>query len=149
MSLAAVPSSNTHPVTDFLEAFNRLDTDNLHRLEAMYTDDVVFTDPFHTVVGRDALRDYLGSLYKRLEACEFTYESVITQGDASNVTWVMRYRHPRINAGREITVHGCSHLKLRDSRVCMHRDYFDAGEMIYQHLPIVGSLIRFVHARMS
>jgi hypothetical protein len=28
--------------------------------------------------------------------------------------------------------------------VCYHRDYFDAGEMLYENLPVVGRVIRWI-----
>ena len=33
---------------------------------------------------------------------------------------------------------GCSVVDMRDDRIVRQRDYYDAGEMIYEHLPILG-----------
>lgn len=56
----------------------------------------------------------------------------------------MHLRHKRIKRGREIMVDGISHLRVRDGKVCFHRDYFDAGQLLYENLPLVGRIIRFI-----
>jgi hypothetical protein len=33
--------------------------------------------------------------------------------------------------------------------VVRHRDYFDAGALLYQHVPVVGSMIRWLHRRIA
>ena len=52
----------------------------------------------------------------------------------------MSYRHPRLAGGGLIRVDGCSHLLWWD-KVYRHRDYFDAGNLLYEHLPLLGAAI--------
>jgi hypothetical protein len=45
----------------------------------------------------------------------------------------------------EQTVRGGSHLKLAaDGRISLHRDYWDVAEELYEKLPVVGSLMRWL-----
>ena len=39
---------------------------------------------------------------------------------------------------------GISRLTIAEGRVLHHRDYFDAGELLYENLPLLGSAIRLV-----
>jgi hypothetical protein len=43
---------------------------------------------------------------------------------------------------------GVSHMKVRD-RIYEERDYFDLGEAVYDHVPVVGWLTRFVRSRIE
>jgi hypothetical protein len=54
----------------------------------------------------------------------------------------MYLRHKRINGRREIQVEGISHLYIDCGKVNYHRDYFDAGQMLYENLPLLGGIIR-------
>ena len=43
---------------------------------------------------------------------------------------------------------GCSHLLWHD-KVYRHRDYFDAGALLYEHLPVLGRVIAWLKRRMG
>jgi hypothetical protein len=63
--------------------------------------------------------------------------------------WTMSYRHPRLKQGEPILVHGCSHLLWTDNKVFQHRDFFDAGALLYEHLPVMGRMIRWLKGRLA
>ena len=69
-------------------------------------------------------------------------------GGEGYLRWVMSYRHPRLAGGKVIRVSGCSHLLWRD-KVYRHRDYFDAGALLYEHLPVLGRVIAWLKRRMG
>ena len=133
----------------FAQRFAQLDKDNLQRLGELYTDDVRFTDPLHEVQGLGQLRGYFAELYANVSELRFDFHGFdqIAEGEGY-LRWVMSYRHPRLAGGRLIRVDGCSHLRWRDKVYC-HRDYFDAGAMLYEHLPILGRAIAWLKRRMG
>lgn len=136
----------------FCAFFNKLDKSYTKNLYRVYTDDVVFTDPVHRVEGRAALEAYFASLYARIIDCRFDFHERQRQGNNAFVTWLMTLRHPRLAGGRPIRVEGCSHLTFATAdpaRVCRHRDYFDAGAMLYEHLPLLGPGVRWVKRRLA
>ncbi len=59
----------------------------------------------------------------------------------------MLLKHPRLNGGALVTVPGSTHLRFRD-KVVYHRDYFDAGAMLYEQLPLIGMVIRIIKGRI-
>ena len=59
----------------------------------------------------------------------------------------MQLNHPRLNAGAAVTVPGSTLIRFRD-KVFYHRDYFDAGAMVYEQLPLIGMLIRAIKGRV-
>jgi len=133
----------------FKQGFSALSAANLETLEDLYTDDVEFEDAFHKIAGCAALRRYFASLYASLSEIGFEFEESLCDGNIATLSWRMRYRHPRVKRGRTIIVSGCSLLWFRDGLVYKHRDYFDAGELLYEQLPVVGSLVKWIKAQFG
>jgi hypothetical protein len=47
-------------------------------------------------------------------------------------------------------IHGVTHLCFdTDGLVCLHRDYWDPAEELYERLPIIGSLMRWLKKRLA
>ena len=133
----------------FARQFAELNKDNLQRLSDLYSEDIHFTDPLHEVQGLKQLRNYFSELYANVSELRFDFHGFDQIADGEGyLRWVMSYRHPRLASGQLIRVSGCSHLLWRD-KVYRHRDYFDAGALLYEHLPILGRVIAWLKRRMG
>lgn len=128
----------------FCRLFNQLDKGNLSQLPVVYGEDIQFQDPFGKVAGLDALTEYMAGAYRNVLHCQFRFGDPVIQQRWCSIPWVMELRHKRINHGRSVFVDGISHLEIRDGKVRFHRDYFDAGQLLYENLPVVGSAIRWL-----
>ena len=136
------------PVVErFKQIYGGLTIRSLGLLDELYSDDVEFQDPFHRIAGLLALRRYMAALYAQVEACSFRFEDDVRQGNCAVLTWTMQLNHPRLNAGAVVTVPGSTLIRFRD-KVFYHRDYFDAGAMVYEQLPLIGMLIRTIKGRV-
>lgn len=128
----------------FCGLYNKLDKGHLHELAAVYAEDIEFQDPFGQVIGLDALTQYMAGAYQNVMHCQFRFGEPVMQHPRCCIPWVMELRHKRIQRGNPVYVEGMSHLLVQNGKVRFHRDYFDAGELLYEHLPLVGSAIRWV-----
>lgn len=128
----------------FCALFNELDKGNLNKLPEVYAEDIRFQDPFGDVSGLNELTHYFAGAYGNVIRCGFRFGAPVMQGGWCTIPWVMELQHKRIKGGRAVAVEGISHLEIRDGRVCYHRDYFDAGQLLYENLPVVGGVIRWV-----
>ncbi|MGM0767587.1 MAG: nuclear transport factor 2 family protein [Pseudomonadota bacterium] len=137
---SAVPAT----LDRFRELFNGLDAGNLHKLASVYSENVHFEDPLSSVTGLDQLTHYFAGAYANVVSCHFEFGEPVVNGENVGITWVMHLRHKRIRRGREIQVDGMSRLVIRDGKVTRHRDYFDAGQLLYENLPVLGRIIRWV-----
>ncbi len=134
-------------VTRIVQAFEELNPANLHRLGEIYTADACFKDPFNEVQGVPAIRAVFEHMYATLDAPRFVIRDVVAQGDQCFLTWDFVFRMRRFNRDEQ-TVRGGSHLKLAaDGRISLHRDYWDVAEELYEKLPVVGSLMRWLKRR--
>lgn len=133
----------------FAEEFARLDAHNLHRLGQLYSTDVQFSDPLHHIQGLAALEQYFTELYSNVSDLSFRFHAIDTLREgAGYLRWTLQFRHPRLRRGKLIEVDGCSHLLWRD-KVYQHHDYFDAGALLYEHLPLLGQSIGWLKRRLA
>lgn len=128
----------------FQELFNQLDKGNLNKLQEVYGEDIEFQDPFSHVSGLDDLTEYFAGAYGNVIKCQFRFSEPVVQKSWCTIPWVMELQHKRIRSGRKVFVEGISHLEIRDGRVRYHRDYFDAGQLLYENLPLVGGVVRWI-----
>ena len=128
-------------VIDFFEA---LQPQDLQRLRAIYTDDAFFKDPFNEVRSREAIEHIFRHMFDTLDEPRFVVTQAIAQGDQAFLTWdfLLRLR------GAPQVIRGATHLRFAsDGRVEMHRDYWDAAEELYEKLPLIGALMRWLRRR--
>ena len=64
--------------------------------------------------------------------------------------WTMTFSHPRLRGGAPVTVEGATRLAFdEEGKVCLHRDYFDLGAMLYEQLPLLGAVVRTLKGRLG
>jgi hypothetical protein len=135
-----------HPVYLFRELFTKLHPDQEMALERVYAADIVFEDPLHRVEGLAQLQRYFARLNANLASCRFEFaEGLVGQGSAI-LPWTLHLslrQRPR----RLITVPGASWIRF-ERKVHSQRDYFDAGALIYEQVPVLGPLIRWIKSKV-
>ena len=131
------------------QAWSDFDSAALEQLEPMYSPDVVFIEPAGKIVGREALFEHFRGSLRDLIECHFQFDPTmefIAEGKAY-LAWSMTFRHSRLRGGDQITVNGIS-LLLFDHRINFHRDWFDLGAAVYEHIPVLGAAVRFAKNKM-
>ena len=74
----------------------------------------------------------------------------MVEGRQAFLTWDFRFRFRRFDSNTLQTVRGATHLVLNDlGQVNLHRDYWDAAEELYEKLPVVGGLMRWLKRRSN
>jgi len=146
---ADVPAVEGHGLVErFKQVYLELRHDTLDLLDGIYADDVVFEDPLHRVEGLAQLKSYFARMYAGVESIDFDYGEVLAGDAQAMLTWTMRMRHRRLRAGEELALPGATHIRFGESRVHYHRDYFDAGALLYERIPLLGGVVRAVRRRV-
>lgn len=136
-------------VHEIVTLFERLAPADLPRLAEIYAPDARFKDPFNDVQGVAAITRIFEHMFKALEAPRFVIRDTLVQGDQCFLSWDFAFRLRRYG-GAEQVIRGASHLQLaRDGRIAVHRDYWDAAEELYEKLPVVGALMRWLKRRVN
>jgi len=121
----------------------------LSQLPEIYTQDCIFRDPVQEVIGLDNLTRYFERMSASLNYCRFVFHSRIQQEDLAFLGWTMRYSHPRLKKGADLMLIGVTELRFTDGKVQSHYDHYDLGAMLYEHLPVMGSLIKLVKSKVA
>lgn len=128
--------------------FETLSPESVQRIGEFYTDDAYFKDPFNEVRGISAIERIFGHMYGQLHEPRFIITGWVVQGEQACLTWDFRFRFRRFSPAQEQTICGASHLLLAsDGRIRSHRDYWDAAEELYEKLPVLGGLMRWLKRR--
>ena len=136
-------------VRKIVTLFERLAPADLPRLPEIYTPDARFKDPFNDVRGVAAVTRIFEHMFKSLQGPRFVIRDVIVQGDQCFLSWDFVFRMKRFS-GAEQVIRGASHLQLAaDGRIAVHRDYWDVAEELYEKLPAVGALMRWLKRRVN
>ncbi len=135
---------------DFINVYTQLGKNNLSTLGEVYSVDIYFCDPAHQLSGLEALMTYFDALYENVEEVTFTFSNQIEEGFQAALTWEMSVRHPRLHKGQNFSVEGISLLRFNsEGLVCYHRDYFDLGALLYERIPLLGSVITKIKERLA
>lgn len=129
--------------------YEDLSYDNLALLKDIYSQDVTFIDPVTEHKGLGPVKQYFERLLDNTEQCKCVISRICSDQHVHMVQWQMTYRHPRLKKGGDVVVNGVSELHIVDDKIAYHRDYYDMGEMIYEHLPLLGWAVRHVKQRMA
>lgn len=140
------PDARVHRIIAFYE---RLSATDLTRLAEFYTDDASFKDPFNEVRGVPAIAAIFRHMFDSLDGPRFVVHEAMLEGRQCFLSWDFVFRL-RSAGAQTITVRGGSHLRFApDGRVEMHRDYWDAAEELYEKLPVLGALMRWLKRRVN
>ena len=132
----------------FTEYYAMLDTQPPSALAALYHANAVLIDPFGQHRGLSAIQGYFSHLLANVARCRFDIDTPVCNAQRFAVAWTMHWSHPRIAGGETLALPGCSVVDIAGEQVLHQRDYYDAGEMIYEHLPLLGWAVRGVKRRV-
>lgn len=149
--LAAGSPAEAEALERFARFFSDFSPGRIERLlPETYAEDVVFDDTLKTVRGRDALAHYLGESAAAVEACEVGILDRSSNGEGDYyLRWRMMIRFRRFRRGQDTHSIGMSHLRFNgEGRVVYHQDYWNAADGLFEHIPVIGHLIRAVKRRV-
>ena len=130
--------------------FETLTPDALEGIGFVYAPQARFKDPFNEVQGLTAIAGVYRHMFASLQQPRFEVTGRVLQGRECFLTWNFHFRFQGIQPGVWQTVRGCSHLVLDEhGRIAVHRDYWDVAEEMYEKIPGLGALMRWLknHAR--
>ena len=129
--------------------FESLTPASLAQLGELYTEDAFFKDPFNEVRWPPAIRLIFEHMFASLDEPRFMVTEAVVDGDRAFLAWEFVFRMRRFDRAPQ-RIRGGSHLHFApDGRVCMHRDYWDAAEELYEKLPVLGTLMRWLKRRAA
>ena len=149
------PYKHLPDVVDALvEVFEQLQPADLSTFGNWYAPDARFKDPFKEVQGVAAIEAIFAHMFETLHEPRFVVTERIVQGQQCFLVWDFVFRFKTRDSQTLQCIRGGSHLQFVQSidgawRISLHRDYWDAAEELYEKLPLVGSLMRWLKKRVN
>ena len=130
--------------------FETLTKTSVADLPLIYAPEARFKDPFNEVKGCAAIAAIFEHMFVALEAPRFVVIERISQGQQCFLTWEFRFKFKKYQQTTEQVILGASHIVFNEQGlVSLHRDYWDAAEELYEKLPIVGGVMRWLKRRAN
>jgi SnoaL-like domain len=140
--------THSNDIEQLIRFFEQIKPADLAHLGEYYAPDARFKDPFNEVQGITAICAVFEHMFENLQEPRFVITECVQQGSRCFLTWDFVFRFQRFRPEVVQTIHGVTYLAF-DQRglVSLHRDYWDAAEELYEKLPWVGGLMRWLKRR--
>ena len=137
----------THNLATFFET---LTPQSVSQLPTLYDAQATFKDPFNEVQGLPEIERIFRHMYVALDRPHFVITAQLVDGAQAFLTWEFRFHFKRFDTSTLQVVRGGSHVVFNEAGlVTLHRDYWDAAEELYEKLPVVGSVMRWLKKRAN
>lgn len=118
----------------------------------LYADDVVFIDPVTRHYGIQGVIHYFMNLLGNVESCTFTLHDTLTVAPNPNeFSWTVNWTMTLTLKGKSTTttLDGVTLLKSDGEKITYHRDFYDIGQMVYEHIPVLSWVIKKIKRRLA
>ncbi len=137
-------------IAQLIDFYHLLTPEAVARMGDFYTHDAYFKDPFNEVNSLDEIQRIFNHMFVALNDVKFNVSEIIAQDAGVMLIWDFTFRIKRYKPDILQRIRGVSHIRFNaDGKVNYHRDYWDAAEELYEKLPVVGALMRFLKRRMA
>lgn len=135
----------SNALNGLIDYFESLTPDSVERMAAHYSQRAWFKDPFNEVEGLEHIKPIFKEMFEQVLNPRFVVHSAIEQGQQAFIAWDFLFEMKRFKQGEVQTCRGSSHLKFDDEgKVNFHRDYWDTSEELYEKIPVLGGLMRWL-----
>ena len=136
-------SESTRRIVDWFES---LQPQTLGTISGIYAFNAHFRDPFNDVCGTAAIRAVYEHMFETLEHPRFEVIESVAQGQQICLVWMFRFTW----RAKSFEIEGSTLFDLdSDGLIARHRDYWDVAQGLYEHLPVLGPLLRLVRKKMA
>jgi hypothetical protein len=134
----------------FSDLFSSLTEENVgHLVGDIYAEDAYLSDTLKAVQGIDSIREYLIESGKAVESCQVQLNDLAQSRDNYYVRWTMEIRFKKLRKGQICRSQGISHLRFdEEGKITYHQDFWDSAGGLFEHVPLLGLLIRLVKNRL-
>ena len=137
---------NKETLANFFEGLN--EDVSLDAFRTIYDDTVTFKDPFNEVKGINAVYRIFQEMYQNLDDPRFIIREYVENQHIAYVKWDFIFHFK--GEQKESRFEGVSRLEMNaEGKVISHVDFWDAAEHIYEKIPLLGSILRFVKRRIT
>jgi steroid Delta-isomerase len=138
---------STQALAAYARFWETLTPARLDNLADLVAPDVRFKDPFNDLRGADRMIACMRLMYDH-----GTPRFEILDRSLGNTAGYLLWRYVNDPGGDKplLVIEGMSELRFApDGRIAEHIDHWDAGEQVYERVPVLGTLVRLVKRKLQ
>lgn len=117
--------------------------------ENVYAPDAFLNDTLKTLHGSPAIRDYFIKTAQGLESMTVTFDDLAVSGKNYYFRWTMETRMKHLARGKTVTTIGVTLVRFDSKgRVLVHQDFWDSAQGVWDHVPVLGTVIRWIQSKI-
>jgi hypothetical protein len=117
---------------------------------ALYGEPLYFSDTLLTTENREAALAHLRRMHDSTESLEVTVLDRLVDGQDAYLIWQMTAVFTPVSGSVTSNSVGVTHLRFdNEGRIILQQDFWDSAAGLYQHVPVLGSLIGAVQSRFE
>ena len=128
-------------INKYKNAFENLEVTNINSLLNLVDDNVVFEDPFNTIIGKNNLRELFLEMFKKLQQPKFKVLNIFYKQNLAIIKWNFSCKIFR----KDISFDGFSEVTVKNGKIKKHLDFWDSGKNFYTQVPILGRIFKKIH----
>lgn len=119
------------------------------QVREVYAEDAFFNDTLKTVHGADAIEEYLGETSDGIDKGTVQFLDVVSDNGNYYFRWLMTIQFKKFDRGEDKRSIGMSHIRFdSEGKVILHQDYWDSTGGLFEHVPVVGWMLRRIKGRL-
>ncbi|MFT5661610.1 MAG: hypothetical protein ACI9TV_002257 [Sulfurimonas sp.] len=135
-------------VQEYAEFYKKLNAKTpLEEYEKFFDTNSYFEDPFQKVIGIEKIYHIFEDMYAKLYNPKFEIDESISQDNTAYIKWTFLYQMDEKSQVESFV--GVSRVVFSDDgKVLEHVDFWDAGVNVYEKIPLLGSIIRYIKRKI-
>jgi hypothetical protein len=135
-------------VARFRDFFKNVTPESIReKTQSLYAENVWFNDTLKTLRSRAAVEAYFLKTMDHVDLFQTEVNDVARSGGNFYVRWTMDIRFK--GAKEPVRTIGVSLLRFdREGRAVFHQDFWDSGAGFYEHLPVLGGVMRWIKSKI-
>lgn len=146
-----MPATTEH---DARQAFGKIFTNFKQgateaNIRSVYANKLYFNDTFKIISDLNELVDYMSESAAHVESTTVDILDVIHSDDDYFIRWSMKMNLSV--KGKDIYSHSIGMTQLRFNqagKVVFHQDFWDSSEAFFEHLPLMGMILKKIKASL-
>jgi len=130
-----------------IDQFENLSPNSIDALVALYSKDAFFKDPFNEVKGHAHIKHIFSHMFTQVNNPHFVIKNTLENGSHACLVWEFIFQLKQSSEINQV-IRGCTWMTFNEELlITEHRDYWDASEELYEKIPVLGALMRWLKKR--
>ncbi len=119
-------------------------------VEALYAPDLYYTDTMSIATEREGIIQHYTGLRASLRHFDLTPLDYIEGNQGSYLVWSATHEFSLLGLNRRAQSIGVTLFQYdSDGRIVLQQDFWDSTQGFYQHIPLVGGVLRSIQAQFD